>query len=41
MQKKVTITEGDSDIWAKLAAIQQIDPAISGGIESVVLGGIT
>jgi AraC-like DNA-binding protein len=37
MQKKVTITEGDSDIWAKLAAIQQIDPAISGGVENVVM----
>ena len=37
MQKKVTITVDDSDIWAKLAAIQQIDPAISGGIENVVV----
>ena len=37
MQKKVTITVDESDIWAKLAAIQQIDPGINGGIESVVL----
>lgn len=37
MPKKVTITVGDTDIWGKLAAIQQIDPAISGGIESVVM----
>jgi hypothetical protein len=37
MQKKVTITMGDGDIWSKLAAIQQIDPAISGGIENVVM----
>ena len=37
MQKKVTIAMGDGDIWSKLAAIQQIDPAISGGIENVVV----
>ena len=35
---KVTITVGEVDIWEKLAAIQKIDPAVSGGIDSVVLG---
>jgi hypothetical protein len=35
---KVTITVGELDIWEKLAAIQKIDPAVSGGIDSVVLG---
>ena len=37
---KVTITVGEVDIWEKLAAIQKIDPAVSGGIDSVVLGQI-
>ena len=40
MKSKVTITADELDIWEKLAAIQKIDPAISGGIESVVLGRI-
>jgi AraC-like DNA-binding protein len=38
MTNKVVITAGDNDVWGKLAAIQKIDPAISGGIESVVKG---
>jgi AraC-like DNA-binding protein len=38
MGTKVVLSAGDSDLWGKLEQIQQIDPAISGGIDSIMLG---
>jgi AraC family transcriptional activator of pyochelin receptor len=38
MATKVLLSAGDTDLWECLDAIQRIDPAISGGIESIVQG---
>lgn len=38
MATKVVLTAGDPDLWAKLEQIEKIDPAISGGIESIIQG---
>ena len=38
MTTKVLLNAGDADLWVKLEQIQQIDPAISGGIESIMHG---
>ncbi|HEV7446021.1 MAG TPA: AraC family transcriptional regulator [Steroidobacteraceae bacterium] len=38
MPTKILITAGDTNLWEKLEAIEKIDPAISGGIESIVHG---
>src|ERR1700716_2870338 len=38
MPTKIVITAGDTNLWEKLEAIEKIDPAISGGIESIVHG---
>lgn len=38
MATKVLLSAGDPDLWEKLDQIQRIDPAISGGIESIMQG---
>ena len=38
MALKVLLSPRDTDLWRKLEEIQKIDPAISGGIESIVQG---
>jgi AraC-like DNA-binding protein len=38
MGNRVLISSDDLDLWAKLEAIQKLDPAISGGIKHVVYG---
>src|SRR5579885_1159174 len=38
MTAKVLLNAGDVDVWEKLELIQRIDPAVSGGIEGVMLG---
>ncbi len=38
MATKVLLTAGDTDFWGKLEKIQKIDPAVSGGIQSIVQG---
>jgi AraC-like DNA-binding protein len=38
MATKVLLSAGDADLWSKLEQIQRIDPAISGGIESITQG---
>ncbi len=38
MATKVVLNAGDADIWGKLDQIQRFDPAVSGGIESIMQG---
>jgi AraC-like DNA-binding protein len=38
MSTKVLLSAGDADLWGKLEQIQRFDPAISGGIDSIMLG---
>jgi len=38
MATKVVLNAGDADVWAKLEQIQRFDPAISGGIDSIMQG---
>ncbi|HVO45356.1 MAG TPA: AraC family transcriptional regulator [Steroidobacteraceae bacterium] len=38
MANRVLISSDDADLWGKLEAIQQLDPAVSGGIQGVVYG---
>ena len=38
MATKVVLNAGDADVWGKLEQIQRFDPAISGGIESIMQG---
>jgi AraC-like DNA-binding protein len=38
MTTKVLLNSGDADLWVKLKQIQQIDPAINGGIDSIMHG---
>ncbi|MBS0578099.1 MAG: helix-turn-helix transcriptional regulator [Proteobacteria bacterium] len=38
MNRKVLISSDDLDMWKKLEDIQQVDPALSGGIQHVVYG---
>lgn len=38
MAIKVLLSAGDTDLWGKLERMQKIEPAVSGGIESIVQG---
>lgn len=38
MSIKVLLSAGDADLWAKLEQIEKFDPAISGGIDSIMQG---
>ena len=40
MSALILVAPGQTDLWRKLAEIQEIDPTISGGIDSIVYGRI-
>ena len=38
MARRISLTAGPSNLWEQLDALRQIDPSLSGGIESIVHG---